>query len=104
MSVFDLVGRKRPLVMLISATVSLCGCQESKSVDEEARSLDYYAQHLSEAKSTVESCALNGHAGADCTNAGAAVTQSLRAASREKRDETSKAVKDGSIFPKWNGK
>lgn len=96
-SKFDLsIGRPGIAVLpVMLLTVSAC---------DRTNSVEYYAQHLDEAKATVESCTLNGKAGDNCTNAGSAVTQNLREKSRQKRDETAKAVEDGSIFPKWKGK
>jgi hypothetical protein len=84
--------------MLMCAALPLAGC------GEEAKSVEYYKKHLTEAREKAARCQSNGDAGSNCGNAAVAIQQTAREQFERDRARTEKNLKSGSIWPTWNGK
>jgi hypothetical protein len=59
-------------MMLMCAALPLAGC------GEEAKSVEYYKKHLTEAREKAARCQSNGDAGDNCGNAAVAIQQTAR--------------------------
>ena len=80
---------------LIASILTACG--------EEPKSVEHYVQHVDEAREKVGRCQANGDAGLNCGNASTAIQRVAREQFERDRAKTDKALKEGSIFPTWNG-
>ncbi|QHD70843.1 EexN family lipoprotein (plasmid) [Sphingobium yanoikuyae] len=89
---------RKCLIVLAFAALPLAACGEDE------KSVEYYMQHLDEAREKAGRCQSNGDAGVNCGNAAVAIQRAAREQFERDRARTDKAIKDGSIFPTWNGK
>ena len=89
---------RKCFAVLAFAALPLAACGEAE------KSVEYYKQHLDEAREKSARCQSNGDAGVNCGNASVAIQRAAREAFDRDRARTKKNIEDGSIFPTWNGK
>lgn len=81
---------------LLALSLTACG--------EADKSVDYYMQHLDEAREKSARCLANGDAGTNCGNAAVAIQRAAREQFDRDRERTRKNIESGSWQPTWNGK
>ncbi|SEK03739.1 hypothetical protein SAMN05518849_13139 [Sphingobium sp. AP50] len=89
---------RKCFIILVCAALPLAACGEKE------KSVEYYKLHLDEAREKVGRCQSNGDAGVNCGNAAVAMKRAAQEKFERERARTEKNIKDGSIFPTWNGK
>ncbi|MBV2148306.1 EexN family lipoprotein [Sphingobium sp. AR-3-1] len=89
---------RKCFAILAAAALPLAACGEAE------KSVDYYLKHLDEAREKTARCQSNGDAGVNCGNAAVAIKRNAEEQFKRERARTEKNLKNGSIWPTWNGK